>query len=108
MGKALQRALELVGEEVLNNPLRLWYLSYADEESFRGAFYVLAFGPMSAVMRVQALGESPGGEVLTIEVPRDKQPPHEYWNRLLTKEDVQAANPNEDCKTIEEFETEEE
>lgn len=108
MDKTLQRALELVSEEVLNNPLRLWYLSYATEEKFLGAFYVLAFGPVSAVMRVQALGTNPGGQVMTIEVPRDKQPPPEYWNRLLSREDVQAANPNDEWKTIEEFEAEEE
>lgn len=106
--EALGRALELVQEELLHNKLGLWYLSYADETKFRGAVYVLAFGPVSAVMRVQAEGINPGGEVMMVQVPKDKYPEHKYWTRLLTMEEVQAANPNDECKTIREWEAEEE
>ena len=104
----LGRMLELVQEEVLNNPLRLWYLSYADEKNFLGACYILAFGPLSAAMRSRAEGLSPGGQVMMVEVPKEHYPEHKYWNRLLTKEDVRAANPNEECKTIAEWEAEKE
>ncbi len=106
--ETLGRALELVQEELLNNPLQLWYLSYATEEKFLGGIFVLAFGPVSAVMRVQAEGLSPGGEVMMVQVPREKRPDHKYWNRLMTKEEIQAANPNDKWGTIAELEAEEE
>jgi hypothetical protein len=106
--ETLGRALERVQEELLHNPLQLWYLSYADETNFRGGVYLLAFGPVSAAMRSRAEGLSPGGQVMMVQVPEENYPEHKYWNRLLTKEDVQAANPNDECKTIAEFEAEEE
>ena len=106
--EALGRALELVQEELLHNNLGLWYLSYASETDFLGGCYLLAFGPVSAVMRVQAEGFNPGGEVMMAQVPKDKYPLHKYWNRLLTRDEVQAANPNDECKTIREWEAEKE
>jgi len=104
----LAMALKLAQDEVLNNPLRLWYLSYASETDFLGGCYLLAFGPVSAVMRVQVEGFNPGGEVMMVQVPKDKYPLHKYWNRLLTREEIQAANPNDECKSIREWEAEKE
>jgi hypothetical protein len=40
-------------------------------------------------------------------VPDDKIPEEKYRNRLLTKAEVQEANPEDECKTLKEFEAEE-
>jgi hypothetical protein len=99
----LERILELIEEE-MQHPLHLFYLSYADDKGFRGVVYVEAHGPASAAMRANAYNLSPGGEVFIVEVPDDKLPDYKYWNRLLTKAEVQAANPDDECKTIREWE----
>jgi hypothetical protein len=104
----LGRVLDMVQEELLHNTLQLWYLSYATEEKFLGGVFILAFGPLSAAMRSQAQGLNPGGEVMMIEVPKIKEPEYKYWNRLLTKAEIQRANPDDKWETIAELEAEEE
>ena len=102
----LERLAKLVAEEIATKPLGLWYLSYADDDGFRGAIYVEAHGPTNAALKARNLKLSPGGQVAMFPVPADKVPPYTFWNRLLTKEEVQAANPDDECKTIGEFEAE--
>lgn len=101
-----QRMLLMVERES-KNPLGLWYLSYADEDHFRGAVYIEAHGPASAAMRANAVNLSPGGEVFILgPIPEDKWPDRKFWNRMLDKEDVRAANPDDRCGTLAEFKEE--
>jgi hypothetical protein len=103
-----QRAMRMVEDEVCANPLGLWYLSYADDDGFRGGVYIEANGPTSAVMTASMAKLSPGGEVLIVgPVPEDKIPDHKFWNRLLTKAELQQSDPDE-WKTLGEFEAEKE
>lgn len=101
-----QRINKLLAEEA-KNPLRWFYMSYAGEDGFRGAVYIQAHGPAEATYLSRHRHLSPGGEVLIASVPDDKIPTEKYRNRLLTKAEVQAANPDDRCGTIAEFEAEE-
>jgi threonine dehydrogenase-like Zn-dependent dehydrogenase len=104
-----ERAMRMVEEEVFKNPRGLWYLSYADDDGFRGGLYLEAHGPASAALRANMEKLSPGGEVMVIgPVPADKIPPQNFWNRLLTREELQQADPDEEWKTLEELEAEKE
>ena len=103
-----ERAMKMVEDEVLENPLSLWYLSYADEDNFRGAIYLEAHGPASAAMKASIGKLSPGGEVLILgPVPEDKQPDRKFWNRVLKKEELHQANPGDEFLTLDELEAEE-
>lgn len=84
-----------------------WYLSYADEAGFRGGVYLQAHGPMEATYLSRHRHLSPGGQVFILKVPTQFVPAEQFCNRLLTKEEVQAANPNDRCATVGEFEAEE-
>lgn len=88
------------------NPLGCWYLSYADEEGFRGGVYIQAHGFAEAAYLSKRRGHSPGGQVMGGQVPADAIPDKRFWNRLLTKAEVQEANPDDECKTVAEFEAE--
>jgi hypothetical protein len=101
----MERARQLVADEVRTRPRGLWYLSYADEHGFRGAVYLEAHGPASAAIRSNIENLSPGGEVfIGGPVPSDCIPDRKFWNRLLTRDEVIAANPNDVCGTLAEFE----
>ena len=102
----LERAIELMAAE-MKNPFTLWYLSYADDNGFRGGLYIQAFGPSNAALRANLQRLSPGGEVLIIGVPLEQYPDSRYWNRLLTRAEIEAARPNDKWGTIEELEPEE-
>lgn len=52
-------------------PLRLFWLSFADDNGFRGAALVQGASLGDAVRRATALGINPGGEVLGPEYPPD-------------------------------------
>lgn len=102
-----QRINKLLAEEA-KNPLGSWYLSYAKESGFCGGVYIEAHGPTEAAYLSNKRGYSPGGELLTIgPLPPDKCPDRKYFNRLLTKEEIRAANPDDEWKEIAEFEAEE-
>ena len=101
-----KRLNKLLAEEA-KQPLCWWYLSYAKEDGFRGAVYIQAHGPTEATYLSRHRQISPGGEVFIVSVPDDKIPDEKYRNRLLTKEEVQAANPDDECRTLAEFEAEE-
>ena len=104
----LERAMRMVEEEVRTKPRGFWYLSYADADSFRGGAYIEAHGPASAALRANIEKISPGGEVMIIgPVPADKIPERKFWNRLLTKTELQQADPDE-WMTMKEFEAERE
>jgi hypothetical protein len=102
----MERVLELLAQE-RRDPMRWWYLSYATEEGFLGAVYIEAHGPVEAAFFSNKRKISPGGEVFMAQVPNGKLPEERFRNRLLTRDEVIAANPSEDVKTIAEFEAEE-
>lgn len=65
-----------------------WYISFADEHSFRGAVVVHARGIEDAVARAWALGINPGGEALGLQLPHSVGVPADAINRLLSKGDI--------------------
>ena len=106
--KKIERAMQMVEEEIRTKPRGLWYLSYADDDCFRGGAYIEAHGPASAALRANIEKISPGGEVMIFgPVPADKIPERKFWNRLLTKTELQQADPDV-WMTMKEFEAEEE
>jgi hypothetical protein len=74
---------------------KLFWLSYGGEKEHRGFVLVFAITFEHAVGKARRLGVSPGGEVLGVEIPRNIV---EFdtlalmTNRLLTAEDMRAAN----------------
>lgn len=87
-----------------NQPLRWFYLSFAEDEKFNGAVVIKAHGIGDACMKCHQLGISPGGEVLGFPIPDDELPSSQYHNRLLGREDVVEFWP--DAKSIKEHEEE--
>jgi len=72
-----------------------YYLSFADSdrpsgERFLGALILEASGVVDAARRAHAIGENPGGEVLSWEIT--DLPPEEYRARLLSKDDLRDMN----------------
>jgi hypothetical protein len=70
------------------DPFAWWYLSYADEEHFRGGVIIEARGFASAVVMAGQLGYSPGGQVTGLKIPASELPPPQYRSRCLTKEEL--------------------
>ena len=85
-----ERAKDLLLKES-SEPLRWFYISYADEEGFRGAVIVEAHGWLSAVKRSRELGISPGGQALGREIPEEAliKLPEDMKNRLLTRAEIE-------------------
>jgi len=52
----------------LEQPESWWWLSFADENGFRGGVLTRAHGIGTAVTKTHALGINPGGEVRAIEI----------------------------------------
>lgn len=77
-------------QQELQEPEKWFYFSFANEK-FMGGFILRCHGVTDGLMKIHALKMSPGGEVLCMEVPEDVLPDEQYRNRLLTKEDVDAA-----------------
>lgn len=71
-------------------PLRWWYLSYADDEEFRGGAILEAHGEIHAIELAQRLNLSPGGQVAVWEVPAEVVVtlPAEAKGRLLSKPEL--------------------
>jgi hypothetical protein len=91
-GEFEARSKQVLDEE-LQHSLRPFYLSFASPERFLGGAIVEAHGILSAVTMCNALGINPGGEVMALPVPEDHVPSPEYFNRLLSKEEVQNLPP---------------
>jgi threonine dehydrogenase-like Zn-dependent dehydrogenase len=104
----IERARQMIADEIRTKPRGLWYLSYADDESFRGGVYIEAYGPASAALRANIENLSPGGQVMIFgPLPTDKIPERKFWNRTLTKAELRQADPDE-WKTLGELEAEKE
>jgi hypothetical protein len=84
------RRAQILTDE-LSQPLRWFYLSYADDDGFRGALILEAHGEMHAIELAQRLGLSPGGQVVVWEVPEDVAAtlPAAAKGRLLSKPDLE-------------------
>ncbi len=77
-------------------PERWWWLSFADEDGFRGVCIVRARGLVPAIARTHLLGINPGGEVQGAELPEANETAIGYFiealtpftDRLLTRADL--------------------
>jgi hypothetical protein len=83
------RVAQLLAEE-LDSPEQWHYVSFADKV-FKGAVVIRVHGITDALLKINALRQNPGGEVLCVPIPRDKVPEAKFCNRLLTKEEVSEA-----------------
>lgn len=81
------RRAQLLTDE-LSQPLRWFYLSFADDDGFRGAIIVNARGEMHAVQRCHDLGINPGGQVAIFDIPDGAPRPEGVEDRLLSKRDL--------------------
>ncbi len=78
----------------LQRPQKWWYLSFADEDGFRGAVITQAPGMVSATIKAHHLGINPGGEVLGHEIGESLPSglPDNFVDRCLTREEVQSLD----------------
>ena len=89
-GKIQERARQLVNEE-RKNPPGWWYISFADDDGFRGVVIVQGQGFITALDRATRLGINPGGEVKGMQLADDvaSKVPIETRERLLSKTDLE-------------------
>jgi hypothetical protein len=101
-----QRAIHLCHDEfIAAKGISSWfYLSYADENGFRGGLYLKAFGPASAAIAANLQKLSPGGEVRIFPIPDDEsyQIPEGAKYHLLSLEDLEKLHPMKSMKDLEE------
>lgn len=76
----------------IRKPPMQW-LSFCDSdrpegEQFLGVIILRARDVVEGARRAHRLGINPGGQVACWQIPRDEEPPEEFTNRLLTKEDI--------------------
>ena len=97
------RTQELLLEEA-NEPLRWWYLSFADDK-FIGVVVTKARGIISARMNCARLGINPGGQLMAVTIPDEcKVPNVTDCDRLLNEDEVRSIWS--DAKTLRELESE--
>lgn len=81
------RIVWLRSMELERNIKKLWWLSFADEDGFKGVVILEAFGFADALTCATGAGLNPGGEVQAMLVdPADI--PEALRNRLLKKPDL--------------------
>lgn len=74
-----------------NNSLATWYLSFADENGWKGAIVVDAKGAASAIDLVNKAEINPGGSVMEIQLnPENAIKAASSMNRLLNMADCQS------------------
>lgn len=66
-------------------PSKQWWLSFADDDGFRGAVIVHANEFVEAVMEANLYQINPHGECQGMEVPEGKVVPREWTYRLLDR-----------------------
>ncbi len=67
----------------------LFYMSFADDDSFRGAVITHAENEIAACLKTHQMNINPGGEILFVDAsgsPLEAMP--QWWDRLLTREEV--------------------
>jgi len=75
--------------------MRWWWLSFADSNlpkgtQFLGACLVRAHGMIEAIRVAHVLEINPGGEVQAVEATEDFNPPAEWTERLLNRDECAA------------------
>lgn len=73
-----------------------WWISFAsadlpEGQQLQGVAVVQAGSLPKALTTCWNLGINPGGEALSLQIPSQHVPAREFRNRLLTREEVQAA-----------------
>ncbi len=89
-------------------PERLFWISFADDDrgGFLGVVITETHGVGTAAEKCWELGINPGGQMVAWEIPPEMlKVPLEFWDRLLTKE--QVAEFCGDAKSLGELEAEE-
>lgn len=67
----------------------LWYISFADEDGFRGATVVEAFSSQAALAVASERGLNPGGQAGILPVPEPMPPlALSYLNRLVGEDEL--------------------
>jgi hypothetical protein len=103
MSYLTDRAEQMIADEQRKSKrkTRIYYLSFADEGGFRGAMWIRAVGPMSAIRRSHVLGINPGGEVLIAELPYDagpnELPPADQYDKLHDLASLERMMPMTDA-----------
>lgn len=87
--RTAHRMRSLLAAEAGNPPI-WWWLSFADDDGFRGACLVKAGGMLSAVAESHRLRINPGGQVLAVAVPSGVDIPSAFVNRLLDKAEAES------------------
>lgn len=70
----------------------LWWLSFADDDGFRGAALVFADSLVNAIREAHVLRINPGGEVMGIPVPGDIAPGGKWIGRLLSADECRELD----------------
>lgn len=84
----------MLAHERLENAERLWWLSFADADGFRGVVIVRAHGLISAVRLTHQLGVNPGGEVAGSWVDERALERYELNRRYSRAEIDQLGRPD--------------
>lgn len=80
------RALENIAART-ERPEQMWWLSFADENGFRGAVIVHAEDFITAVMECNIRSINPHGECRGMPVPLTKTIPEKWKYRILSREE---------------------
>lgn len=72
--------------------MKIFYLSFADEQGFRGGLIIAGSDFLHAVANARVLGLNPGGEVAGKDITDFPEPPAEFVGRLLSREDIENWN----------------
>ena len=69
--------------------MRIFYLSFADEQGFIGALIIAGSDFLHAIGNARTLGLHPGGEVAGKDITDFPEQPAEFVGRLLSREDLE-------------------
>lgn len=75
-------------------PFAVWYLTFADDDGWRGAALVPGCGMIDACSTARALGCNPGGEVVGYALAEDilRYIPPAFYGKPLTREDLDTLD----------------
>jgi len=97
---------ELLKQEK-DKPQQFWYLSWADDDGFRGAAITKASGFVTARTILSMLGVNPLGQCAGVPIPEGLEPKDgKYLNRLLQLDELTAIFG--EMKTMKQWEQEHE
>lgn len=86
-----KRIADLLAAEQ-SQPLEWLWLSFSDEDGWRGGCYVEARGMIGAIRWTHRMGITPGGQVKAVAVPEGGLPGPEWRNRLLKQADLDVID----------------